>query len=392
MPRATLLLLATLLALSGAGNVAAQSQTDVQVLDLNQIQSGTDNTQNLDIGNASEGGSSKVTINDVTQTQSGQDNKQTLNIGNARGGNTNVTLGTVKQIQSGSGGEQKMNIGNSGEIDNEAGSGNSSNTGQNSGVLNGSGVLGLNNNVSSRMKFFGPDNGAIDPVPPYLLGSCEYYEYRHNDFISRHQGGGVEPPSYYLDYGGKYCERFKNETCPKLTPTGQTWCIEVMHGLQARMEDMLLQPNGLMLELDEDAFNDFAYQTHVGAYWNEDGEVQLYELNTVDLVRIGTTPDFKDIFNKRGLETTIEVGVMLVVYDILHTDLGAARLQELRVNSPKIATIITEKVLKEVNAPDVIVDFFDRLSTKTPTINCEGWRILACAVVPPLPVLPFIFS
>jgi hypothetical protein len=131
MPRAVALLFIAFLALSGAGNVAAQYQTDVNILDLNQIQSGTDNTQNLDIGNSSEGGSSKVTIDKVTQTQSGQDNKQTLNVGNAKGGSTNVTLGTVKQTQSGSGGTQKMNIGNSGEVDgNEAG--NSGNTGQGS--------------------------------------------------------------------------------------------------------------------------------------------------------------------------------------------------------------------------------------------------------------------
>jgi len=118
--RATALLTAILFTLStlqGLPEAFAQSQTDVNVLDLDQLQSSQDSTQTLDIGNASGGGSSKVTIDSVTQTQSGQGNTQQLNIGNAKGGNTNVHLGTVKQTQSGSGGTQKMNVGNVGEVD-----------------------------------------------------------------------------------------------------------------------------------------------------------------------------------------------------------------------------------------------------------------------------------
>ena len=124
MNRTVALLFATVLALSGAGNVAAQSRTEVNVIDLSQIQSGNDNTQKINIGNAAEGGKSKVTVNNVSQEQSGQGNTQILNIGNARGGgSTNITVENVRQTQSGSGHTQKLNIGNTGE-DDDGGAGN----------------------------------------------------------------------------------------------------------------------------------------------------------------------------------------------------------------------------------------------------------------------------
>ncbi|MCL2876228.1 MAG: hypothetical protein FWF12_08075 [Betaproteobacteria bacterium] len=123
--RATALLTAVIFTLNtlGVPGAFAQSQTDVKVLDLDQIQSSQDSTQTLDIGNASGGGSSTVTINKVTQTQGGQGNTQRLNVGNAKGGSTNVHIGTITQTQTGNSGTQKLNIGNVGEVEDEDTSG-----------------------------------------------------------------------------------------------------------------------------------------------------------------------------------------------------------------------------------------------------------------------------
>jgi hypothetical protein len=110
-------LFSILIALCGATNVAAQSRSEVDVLDLNQIQSGVNNIQKLNIGNAKNNGQSNVTVDNVTQNQSGFSNKQRLNIGNANSGSANVTVGgKVTQTQTGGFGVQTLNIGNTGEI------------------------------------------------------------------------------------------------------------------------------------------------------------------------------------------------------------------------------------------------------------------------------------
>jgi hypothetical protein len=51
------------------------------------------------------------------------------------------------------------------------------------------------------------------------------------------------------------------------------------------------------LERDPEAFKKFAYDSHPDAYVNSG----LYELPAQDLVKIGTTPDLKDLFTKDGL-------------------------------------------------------------------------------------------
>ena len=48
------------------------------------------------------------------------------------------------------------------------------------------------------------------PYPKALLGSVDYYKWRYNDFIK--QNPGKKAPSYYLNYGNKYIQRFTNET------------------------------------------------------------------------------------------------------------------------------------------------------------------------------------
>ena len=140
MTRAITLLLVTVLALCGAGYVVAQSQSEVNTLDLNQIQRGdADGTQKFNIGNVSESGQTNVNVGNVTQTQGGQNNKQTLNVGNVKGGGkANVIVkGNITQTQDGnSNSTQKLNIGNVGEVEEDEARSGSGNSG---GTLPGSG-------------------------------------------------------------------------------------------------------------------------------------------------------------------------------------------------------------------------------------------------------------
>jgi hypothetical protein len=84
---------------------------------LNQIQSGTNNTQKIDIGNTPNGGSTNVEVESIHQEQDGSRNRQEISIGNTRSGHTNVTTGHITQIQRGVSNEcQQINIGNNSHV------------------------------------------------------------------------------------------------------------------------------------------------------------------------------------------------------------------------------------------------------------------------------------
>ena len=74
------------------------------------------------------------------------------------------------------------------------------------------------------------------------------------------------------------------------------------------MEDRLLKQDGTDLEINFGDFQDFAFDSHVDAYWNLDGTVPFYELEVQDLVNIFQTIDFKDIVSRRGVKQEIKLG------------------------------------------------------------------------------------
>jgi hypothetical protein len=94
-----------IVALCGAGNAVAQ----VIVNSLNQTQSGSNNTQQTNIGNASGGNRAVVIVGNVTQIQRGTGKRQQLDIGNATSGSAMVQTGDVIQLTNG-----KIEIGNNG--------------------------------------------------------------------------------------------------------------------------------------------------------------------------------------------------------------------------------------------------------------------------------------
>lgn len=128
-------------------------------------------------------------------------------------------------------------------------------------------------------------------------GTRDYYRKRYEDFVRRNPG--MTPPSYYLDYGQKYCDRFSSLGPKDLSPEGLAWRDRTLKALQDSIETRRMEdPVGFaQLERDPEAFKKFAYDSHPDAYVQSG----LYKLPVQDLVKIGTTPDLKDLFTKDGL-------------------------------------------------------------------------------------------
>ena len=130
------------------------------------------------------------------------------------------------------------------------------------------------------------------PVPDELKCTCEYYKFRHDDFVRRMGPCGFSPPDYYLSYGFYYCEKFSTKIRPTLSPAGQAWLDRARCLLQERMEDGLKKDPSI--ELDNDKFRKFAFDTHPGAYW----DAGLHDLPPGDWWKIGKTPEWKEFLNR----------------------------------------------------------------------------------------------
>ncbi|MDR1348093.1 MAG: hypothetical protein LBJ63_06680, partial [Prevotellaceae bacterium] len=208
--------------------------------------------------------------------------------------------------------------------------------------------------------FIDPDgNDPVPAAPRNFIGKPHYYLWRYNNFVARNPNATA--PSYYLEYGLKYAKRFKYETNYKLTPNGQRWIGETMENLQNAMENELAKQNGTELELNSQAFKDFAFTSHVDAYWNKDGSTPLYTLNTADLFAIVLTPDFDDLTSKE--ETTQAAIIMdrLAEYWTKKPEVAIRRAKEFIINRGKIQKMIEKKADKEIS--DRINKLIDQLKT-----------------------------
>jgi hypothetical protein len=128
-------------------------------------------------------------------------------------------------------------------------------------------------------------------------GTKDYYKQRYDDFVRRNPG--MTPPAYYMEYGQKYCDRFASLGPKDLTPEGLKWRDKTLKALQEAIETKRMEdPVGFaQLERDPEAFKKFAYDSHPDAYVDSG----LYKLPAQDLVKIGTTPDLKDLLTKDGV-------------------------------------------------------------------------------------------
>ena len=142
------------------------------------------------------------------------------------------------------------------------------------------------------------------PTPIAALGNCDYYQSRYNDFMTRHQAcqQHVAAPTYYLEYGLKYCKKFSTQLYPKLSPAGQAWLPKARQLLQKYMEQGLAKASGNMSvkyldptnptanELNNTEFTDFAFNTHFNAYW----DAGYSSITKGDFLHIMDTIDFSD--------------------------------------------------------------------------------------------------
>lgn len=146
------------------------------------------------------------------------------------------------------------------------------------------------------------------PAPKELLGSPCYYRFREQDFRRRHPD--QPPPAYYRDYGEKYALRFTHDLMPGLSETGIRFVKRTRQELQQAIEGKLVEdPNAFdRLEQDGEAFKEFAYDSHAGAYLRGG----IADLSLVEKLKVAKIPDAKDLFTWDGLAQMAEVAFGIV--------------------------------------------------------------------------------
>lgn len=145
---------------------------------------------------------------------------------------------------------------------------------------------------------------------PAAIG-IDYYILRWQDFLLRHADS---PPDYYLNYGDKYCRRFRLEVRHRFTPLGQAWIDNTCDLLQQMLEGKRAEDPRAFACLEEDppAFRRFAYSQHAAAYIR--GGIAALPLR--DLVLIVHGIDWQDLLTPEGL---VQVGLVLVYLVKIHS-------------------------------------------------------------------------
>jgi hypothetical protein len=102
--------------------------------------------------------------------------------------------------------------------------------------------------------------------------------------------------------------KFSKETAPILSAKGKIWLGRARYKLQIAIENKL--KNAPNIELDADKFADFAFETHTDAYW----DAGLSEVDLLDLIHIGFTPDFSEWIDERSRVQAYDIAGKLVVH------------------------------------------------------------------------------
>ncbi len=160
-------------------------------------------------------------------------------------------------------------------------------SGGNGGNENSGGNTGLPQNLSN------------------LHGEPNYYNERHTDAEGRLGEGNS--PEYYIKYGEKYYNEFKNIKS-YLSPEGAEWVDETAFLLHEAITDLLIE--NPEIEENNEAFREAAFETHAQAYI----EGGILELPITDKMRILFTVDIEDLFKSEGISQVMEVGAAQVQY------------------------------------------------------------------------------
>ena len=143
------------------------------------------------------------------------------------------------------------------------------------------------------------------PAPGAIIGKCDYYCWRYQNFEQRHLACEHDPPDYYLDFGLYYCRMFGVELSPKLSPEGKAWLAEARRLLQVYMEREIAADNEV--ELDSDRFREMAFDTHPRAYTDAGLTKLPFWSWEADRLKICLQPDFSEWIHWRTWRQAIFV-------------------------------------------------------------------------------------
>ena len=194
---------------------------------------------------------------------------------------------------------------------------------------------------------------------PVKTNTSTYYIQRALDFVKRNPKGKI--PTYYMGYGDKYMNRFKNVTRRTLSAEGQKWLDKTLSNLQEAIENKLQSPGqkNKNIENDDEAFTDFAFETHVAAY----EKAGVLFLPVMDKVKIGLTPDAKDLFSDRGLKQAGKIAADQASLYIAVPSLALMQAKEAYEHAGEIMDMVHNYYM--ANKP-----FFDEMSKANP----QGWK------------------
>jgi len=201
--------------------------------------------------------------------------------------------------------------------------------------------------------FTDPDGRDPRPIPRYLLGNVKYYMWRYNDLIRQNPHlteSNNKALDYYKNYGNVYAIRFTNVTSPTLSKEGKIWFKQVRLNLQEAIENRLnpnkySDANSFETRNNGKDFYNFAFQSHVKAYWNnsKEGAIPLYKLNTTDLIKILLTPDLVDLAGSEGRQQAITMTNDLKSYWANHPFTFFKRIMEAWENRKEISELLDKK-------------------------------------------------
>lgn len=131
-----------------------------------------------------------------------------------------------------------------------------------------------------------------NPVPANIIGTIDYYRWRHVDFITRCEDCGYNCPEYYLELGERYLFLFKHKILIELSEQGKKWVDQTALELQIDLENILRSyPD---IELNEREFNKRLYISHFRTYFKtgfhklplEDKKMIFQHINYSDIKKL----------------------------------------------------------------------------------------------------------